>query len=239
VSAEARPRLLVITPCAASKWPRVQDPPTYEDLVVPERRAAAWSRLEQYARPARDLYTGRHHLAVLRVVDRLRTSWPYARCDIVIISAGYGVLHENDPVIPYDATFEGLPAAVAHVRAETLGIRRRLMERLARYDLAVFLLSKAYLEPLTPPLAGAPQELYFAASMFALHGEGVLQVPAGVPEARALKVSPRMVKAALLERFVEAAVTEGLPAAVGRAASGDLLQPIPPRPTQQLTLIDP
>ena len=208
MSASRPESVLIVTPCSASKRHRATDEPSFEDLVDKDRRAAAFERLANLALPACEMYAGQHHRAVLKAVDRLRSGWPATRIDIVVVSAGYGIIDEHEFIVPYNATFAGLPSAVAIARTERLRIRSALRQRLADYEVGVFLLSERYLDVLEPPFEAAPQELYFAPPGLRLLGKGVLHIPAGVEESGALAVAPRMVRAALFQRFVDLALRE-------------------------------
>jgi hypothetical protein len=223
VPAEPPTSLLVVTPCSATKRRAVPHPPAYEDLVDPDRRAAAFVRLAGAVVPAAELYGGAHHSTVKGAVCRLRRLLPRTRVDVAIVSAGYGVLGEHDPVIPYEATFAGLPRGEAVRRGRELGIRPELARRLATAEVALFLLGEDYLAAIEAPLASAPTELYLASAAAHLDGPGVIKVPAGRVEARRLGVAPRMVKAALFARFVEAVADDGWLAALGRLVAGDLV----------------
>ena len=209
MSASHPESVVVVTPCSARKFYQPADAPGFRDLTNAGPRRAALARLSHLALPAREMYTGQHHRAVLRAVDRLRHTWPLMRVDLVIISAGYGVLSERDMIIPYDATFAGLGSGVARERAQQLGIRSGLETVLAQHEVGVILLSEAYLSIIDPPLRRAQSEMYFASPVVSVAGPAVVHVSAGRDEARRLRIAPRMVRAALFERFVEAATTRG------------------------------
>lgn len=230
--AEHPESVLVVTPCSASKRHRVTDVASFEDLADADRRAVALDRLANLGLPAREMYVGQHHRAVLGAVDRLRRAWPTARIDVAIVSAGYGLIDEREFVVPYNATFAGLAMPVAMERARRLGIRSALKHRLADFEVGVFLLSERYLAVLEPPFEGAPQELYFAPPGRRLAGKGVLHIAAGSRESRALGVAPRMVKAALFQRFVVAALGRGWAEALQMAQEGEQLASRIERPMQ-------
>jgi len=229
----SRPRsLLVVTPCSARKRYRLPDEPLFEDLVNAQRRSEAFGRFGDLALAAREMYTGQHHRFVLRTVDQLRHAWSGTPIDIVIVSAGFGLVEEHERIIPYSATFAGLPPPVAMERAQRLQIGPVLGRRLADYEAAVLLLSGTYLAVLEPPLRAAGLEVYFAPPAFQLAGDGVLHIRAGVTESRALGVAPRAVRAALFERFVKVALADGWSAALESARSPSRLVAPLERPIQ-------
>lgn len=209
MSARRPKSIVVVTTCSARKRCQLPDAPGFEELADDQRRASAFRRFAHLAMPARDMYTGQHHQSVMRTVERLRQAWPWTRVEVVVVSAGYGVIDESDLIIPYDATFAGLAPTIARERARRLGIRQRLQSRLGDHEAALLLLSEVYLSVLDPPLMQARSEVYFAAPSQHLAGQGIVHIPAGLEQSRTLGVAPRMVRAALFERFVEVTLEIG------------------------------
>jgi hypothetical protein len=81
--------------------------------VFPEAKDAgsaceAWKRIlaqtgiNQTAITAGDLYTGQHWSRAAAAASR-------TGAELWIISAGLGLLHSSDPIVPYDATFSSMP----------------------------------------------------------------------------------------------------------------------------------
>jgi hypothetical protein len=154
------------------------------------------------------MYTGQHHLSVSNDVKRLRDAFFGDRIDLAIISAGYGMLGEDDVIVPYDATFNGLGKLEAIRRARELKIRGILRSRLQGYQCGIMLLGRAYLQAIEGPLAVAPLEIYFSADKLTTSA-GLLAISAGVREARFFGASPRMVAASLFHRFVDHVIERG------------------------------
>jgi hypothetical protein len=223
VSAERIQSILVITPCSARKAYRPPIPPTYDDLVSSDRRAAAFERLAIQQLPARDMYTGQHHRSVLRNVDRLRRELPDVNCKVVIVSAGFGVLDETSLIVPYEATFSGLRRQDAISRAHQLSIRKELEERLSVADIGIFMLGNAYLEAIEAPINQAPLEVYIRSVVKVETSDRVMNVPAGRAEARLLGVAPRMVAAAMFDCFVDAVLQGGWVVAIDRLLRGEIV----------------
>ena len=67
--------------------------------------------------------------------------------DFYIISARYGLINENTPIIPYECTFKGLSKEEVRKKADKLGIYRKLTELLQKkeYDKAIIILGEDYL----------------------------------------------------------------------------------------------
>lgn len=201
--------ILVVTPCSARKAYRPVDPPTFEDLASPERRANAWERLALQQLPACAMYTGQHHRLVVQTVDRLRRELPDHRIDLAIISAGHGVLGEHDQIIPYEATFAGLSRTEIIRRAGQLALRPILIERLAHYDLGLFLLGRGYLAALDVPLPIGVWQVYVGAVRLLESNSRYLSVRVGRPEARRFGVSPRLAQATWFARFADLVIHDG------------------------------
>jgi hypothetical protein len=217
--------LLVVSSCSARKRAHLPEPPGFDDLADPVRRAELHLRYAHLLLPAREQYVGRHHLAVGAAVARLRGMLATTRVTWTILSAGYGVLDADDEIIPYDASFAGLRPSEALARAERLGMRAALTQRLRAHEVALILLSATYLGPLDPPLLAAGLELYFAPAEYArLAAAGVLYTAAGISEARLLGVAPREVKATLLSAFANLVEWEGWGAALAAVRAGALAE---------------
>jgi hypothetical protein len=212
--------VLVVSDCSARKRLRPPDAPSFEELMDPARRPAALERMAPLALPASQMYTGAHHVSVMRSLSRLRAAWPARRIDLAIVSAGYGVLDEHQLIVPYEASFSGLPRVLAVYLAQRLAIAEQLRRRLANYEVCVVLLGGTYLTLAGPPLRADRQDVYFAAADVPL--DSVVHVRAGVLQAKAMGVAPRMARAALFSRFVDVAAEFGWTAAVGVAAAGEL-----------------
>jgi hypothetical protein len=158
----------------------------------------------------------------MRAVQRLRVGLPAARIDVAIVSAGFGLVGENDLLSPYDATFVGMSSTEAIQRGRTLAIRSALAQLLPAYEDAIFLLGREYLAAIEAPLATAKREVYLTAQETRLTGPGVVSVPTSKKEALLLGVAPRLAKAEAFARLADAAVAVGWTAAVDRLRRGDL-----------------
>lgn len=225
------PSLTVITPCSSTKRNNFASAPRFEDLVDPTRRARIMQRQAALALPARDLYIGRHHILILKAVDRLRSAFPDTKIELLIISGGYGVLGEQELVVPYEATFSGLPRAEINQRALELGIHARLSAKLHNSSVAIFLLSETYLKAIEAPLVVAKQEIYLAVPNPPLDGNGVIHIATGRAQAERLGVAPRMLKAVLFDRFVDEITRNGWTVALDNLVKGTVGRRLPIKTT--------
>lgn len=137
-------KILVITPCTAKKK---HEPPNQlqpRDFATPGLLRLRSRRLEEFETPAAQMYTGDGHLHLMNGVKNLRRTFGQGIVDVRIISPGYGLLNEDDPIVPYDYTFDGLGQAGILKIVWKLEIHEEIERLLSSYDLAFFLLSKDY-----------------------------------------------------------------------------------------------
>lgn len=80
-------------------------------------------------------------------MDILRSATPGLDVTWVVVSAGFGVLRETDPVVPYEYSFIGMSRSERMEWSRTLGIEQRLLPIVRGDDvLRFFLLSPTYTE---------------------------------------------------------------------------------------------
>lgn len=164
-SVEAPPgKILVVSSCTKDKlFPpdftdRHQIPP---DQLWDERNDNRVDRdfgeLERYRTPASDLYRGSQHRLLMRGVGLLRQLFGPDVVDVKIISAGFGLVDEDQLLPPYNATFADQSATTIQVIAERLGIPQQMNELMhSLYDCAFFLLGEGYLLSLGLPFQSPP-----------------------------------------------------------------------------------
>jgi len=99
--------------------------------------------LKNYMLPAREMYQG--VVAEVRaLVDALRKRGH--QVDFYIISARYGLLRENDPVIPYEYTLRGKGKKEVTERLQKMQVYKKLMTAVNEhnYDKAILILGNNY-----------------------------------------------------------------------------------------------
>ena len=149
-------KIQIITSCTSKKTVLGDNALTWADF----EKGLEWvSRREQdnLTMPARDLYCGRQHLALIAGLSE----HPEFEFDLRIVSAGYGLISGDRPIAPYDATFSGLPSKELAYRAQSLDLevdfRTALQETDA--DMTLVLLGSDYLKAVmtgSPLFAEAP-----------------------------------------------------------------------------------
>src|SRR4051794_1070577 len=119
--------------------------------------------------PAEDLYLGQHHVRLMRGVRCLRAAG--TEVDVWIVSAQHGVVHGREPLLTYEQTFQGRPAAERRDMATRLGIPKSTRAVLRRpAALALVLLGEDYLDAcqLTDDVSAGAQTLLFCAASVAV-----------------------------------------------------------------------
>jgi len=219
--------LLVISSCTGCKrW----DPPNalrQEDFRDPSLLRRRTAELHSFSCPAGQMYTGQQHTNVMEGIVTLRSAG--VACDLAIVSAGYGLIDEDRPIVPYDVTFHGMSRRAICDWAGFLGIPDAVRSTVRRYPLVIFLLGKDYLIAIDPPIPVAQGQrlIYFAAP-----GEvrpdvaGTVVVEAGKPQCKqygAGYVALKGVMFAALARTLAADPDHWLPK-IHADSSGDLIR---------------
>jgi len=162
---EAPPgKILIITSCTKDKL----SPPNglYKHQLAPDqlwdeqhdhRVARDFGELEKYRVPAGLLYRGRQHLQLMQGVELLRRAFGRAVVDVKIVSAGFGLVGEEQPLPPYNATFADLPTSKILAISQRLRIPQKINQLMGEsYDCAFFLLGESYLLSIGLPFAQTP-----------------------------------------------------------------------------------
>lgn len=145
-------KLLVITSCTGSKIHRPNNPLNQEDFTDLKRLAEKEKKLYPYLLPAGKMYTGAQHLRLNEGVLALREKYGSDIVDVYIVSAGYGLISENHPILPYEIAFSKMKKGEIVQWAQFLKIHEKTEELLPHYDLVFFLLGEKYLQALQLPL---------------------------------------------------------------------------------------
>jgi hypothetical protein len=180
-------RLLVISSCTGKK--DVRDCPkklTEADFDDPALRRVREAELARWALPARLLYVGQQHRYMMKGIACLRQKFGESSCSVRIVSAGYGLVEEEQSMVPYEATFQNKGLALIRERARQLGIPEAVHSAVRGYECAMFLLGKEYLHAISPLPHPAPgQRFVFFISNFQLPFDPNLTVvPTGRAEVR-------------------------------------------------------
>lgn len=181
-------RFAVVSSCTSKKAVSCSNPLLLEDFQNPTLLRVRERQLGPLRLPAGLMYSGSHHRDVLKGVQALRASYGRSALALSFVSAGYGVVTEDHPIVPYNVSFSDMDASQATHVAQRLEIPRDIRRAIQSYPLVIFLLGGRYVRALDPPLVAEPdQRLVFVASRTewpSLVGPRVTVVPAGKTEAR-------------------------------------------------------
>ncbi|HEU5375818.1 MAG TPA: hypothetical protein VFV38_10295 [Ktedonobacteraceae bacterium] len=217
-------RLLVITSCTKDKV-IASDSPANAALTSEElwdgrednRAARHYGDLERRRLPAGQLYRGAQHRETMRGVALLRDAFGPQAVEVKIVSAGFGLVDERQPLPPYEATFSGLASSKIKTVSASLGIPASLRALLAgSYSCAFFLLGENYLRSLGLPYLEAPTfPCLFLASLsnqkLVPQSDAYHLIPVGEGEVKAFRYGMVGIKGHLFHLFAQQIVSWSTP----------------------------
>lgn len=145
-------RVLVVTSCTGEKFFKSANQLTIEDFKNPQKLEERKRSLSELQCPACDMYTGLQHVRVMEAIQILRNIFSEAAVGLKIVSAGYGLLSENDVIVPYSVTFNSMKSNDVIAWGSQLGIHKALEDAIVGYDLIFVLLGDKYLRALNLPV---------------------------------------------------------------------------------------
>jgi len=137
-------QMLVVSSCGKKKKVQPSTLPTCDDLS--STNWAHWkTKLNPYILPAAEMYTGNQFTQLLVGVERLRRIKGFD-IDVYIVSAGFGLLSEQDLIPPYECSFSAMKKGEILSRADTLGIQDDFAKLMTQgYDFSYLALGKSYM----------------------------------------------------------------------------------------------
>ena len=209
-------RILVITSCTGRKKHKSPNQLNYEDFASPERLHRRTVELKGFKVPAAEMYTGQQHQHLMAGLEEVRKVYGLAVIDLHIISAGYGLLAEDDVIVPYNVTFSGLNKGDLLARSDSLQLHKHVETLIADYDLVFFLLGKEYVQALQLlfEVPDTVTQIFLLGSGYKRlipDSPNVHFVPAGSDLARELGVMGVALKGFVFKLLCDAVCCEGLP----------------------------
>lgn len=161
------------------------------------------------------MYTGVQHRRLMEGIELIRTTSGQGIIDLCIVSAGYGLLHEKEMIVPYEVTFNDMNKSEIREWARFLKIRESVSEKTKDYDLVVFLLGDKYLQALELPLdiKGSPELLFLASKTsrkLIPTGQPYYFVEAGKAEAKSFRYGLVGLKGYLFKLLAQEVAKKGL-----------------------------
>ncbi len=115
-------RLLTISSCTGAKTVVHPKALVQADFKSRERLAQRERELAAAIRPVAEMYMGGQHLALMSGVRLLRGAFGPEAVEVRILSAGYGLVKETQPIAPYDVTFNAMKKIEIAGWARYLGV---------------------------------------------------------------------------------------------------------------------
>jgi Queuine tRNA-ribosyltransferase len=146
------PRILVVTSCTGEKRFKPENQLQLDDFKNPELFQSRSAQLAEYICPAGQMYTGAQHLRLMEGISILRQERGAEAVDLVILSAAYGLIGEEEKIVPYEVTFNTMTSDEIDRWAMTLNVHADLEAIAQKYDLIFVLLGEQYLRALRLPI---------------------------------------------------------------------------------------
>ncbi|MFB6275585.1 MAG: DUF6884 domain-containing protein, partial [Halothece sp.] len=132
-TARPYPRILVITSCTGEKRQKPINQLIQSDFYETEQLKSREEELADFATPASQLYTGSQHLQVMKGVNHLRDALGSEVIDLMILSAGYGLIPEDQIIVPYEVSFNTMTGQEIDEWSRFLDIHRSLEQAIHNY----------------------------------------------------------------------------------------------------------
>ena len=146
------PRTLIVTSCTGEKKFKPDNQLKQEDFQDRSLLQSRSGELAEYVCDAGSIYTGMQHLRLMEGVTALRQQLGKEKIDVVIISAGYGVITEKEEIVPYEVTFNNMKLGEVDEWSKFLDIHQDFAKIVADYELIFVLLGEKYLRALKLPV---------------------------------------------------------------------------------------
>lgn len=140
----------------------------------------------------------------MRGVQILRERFGRQSVHLVVLSAGYGLVPEDQPIAPYNLTFSAMGRREARAWAAALNAPQDVARAVSEHEAAVFCLGERYLDALgSIPRSDRARMFFFAKPGLraAIEGAGCIHVSAGAAESRRFGAGFVALKGRLFEIF--------------------------------------
>ena len=152
-------KILILTSCTSKKKYNPSNQLTIDDFKDKDLLRTREQDLEQYQSKAIDMYKGLQHTNIIDGVNQLRTH--DIPVDVAIISAGYGLLLEDDIIVPYEVTFNNMKSTELNEWSEFLNIAQDVNNLIKSYDIMFIMLGNKYLKVLGQLQTNPNQVTYY------------------------------------------------------------------------------
>ena len=160
-------KIQIVTSCTGRKRVHSRKQLLFDDFLKSDDHIhKRESSLKHCCLPAGEMYTGQQHVRLMAGLEAIRSmKSSNIVVELYIFSAGYGLIHENRRIAPYDCTFNHLSSAQSGELMRRTKCADRFEEVLRQEnDFTLILLGNAYLKllNLSSPLQVSSPTLFFA-----------------------------------------------------------------------------
>lgn len=202
-------KILILDQCSGLKDYPDEVAPFEKDVLDDHSLQELLAREDSCGIAAQDLYAGRQQQKINQAVRILRTNGH--EVDRYFISAGFGLIEEQQELPPYDVTFSGMSKSAIETRADRLGIPTAVWELLtseAGYDVVFLALGTDYyhsidLESTLETLPATSFGIVFNNEELAAQFSNVISISARTPEAKQHGTIVVALKGVYLKNFAQ------------------------------------
>lgn len=199
-------RILIVDQCSSAKKSSDRNAPLNRKAVDEASRETLINQDGVESYPAEELYQGRQQQRITEAKRLLEEAGDDV--DRVFISAGFGVVDEQDELPLYDVTFSNMGSTEVDERAEQLRIQGDLHDLIVGgdYDVVFFALGKEYyrsanLTEIVPDVSDETLLVFFNREKFEEEYDNGLSIPAGNTQAKAYGTIALALKGEFLRNF--------------------------------------
>lgn len=142
--------VLIISSCNGEKKYNPENRALSKDLDNITLRNKKEEELKSYKIPAQEMFISLQNKTILESFNLLNKE--HVNIQLSYLSSGYGLINDNDEVIPYDVNLSALSMFDLDKRSDFLRINEEVYYKARNYDLIVFILGYEYLRMLKLPL---------------------------------------------------------------------------------------
>jgi len=136
-------KLLIISSCTKKKQFSKTNQPNWDNLSTKESKIKYLKAFYSESCKAIDMYKGQQHKMIIESIQILKK---YIEVDFFIISAGFGLLHQDEIILCYESSFSDKNKSQIIERSNQLEIMSDFIKLLNKnYDLIYLALGKKYL----------------------------------------------------------------------------------------------
>lgn len=199
-------RILIVDQCSSAKKSSDRNEPLNREAIDGTSRETLVNQDGVESYPAEELYQGRQQQRITEAKRLLDDAGDDV--ERVFISAGFGVVEEQDELPLYDVTFSNMEPTEIDERAERLGVQRTLHDLIVggNYDVVFFALGKEYyrsanLAEIVPDVSDETLLVFFNRENFEEEYDNGLSIPAGNTQAKAYGTIALALKGEFLHNF--------------------------------------